>query len=546
MACESILRGDCEMALAGGVNACCCPTFYVAFSQLGVLSPDGRCKTFDAPANGYVRAEGAGMVLLKPLSRCDSRQRSHLRRDSRHRAQPGRPYPRHDRSQPTGPGNVAARLPADSANINPADIQYVEAHGTGTPVGDPIEANALASVLGENRKPDQPCCLGSVKTNIGHLEAGAGIASLIKVALALHHKRIPAHLNFQSPNPQIDFEKLNLRLPLETEDWRSNAGPRLAGVNGFGYGGANAHVIVEEAPTTGAPKQQTASGQPELTAQVLKQVIYDASCRSNGNGHNNGHATSTPILLPISARSKQALADVASDLADWLDTDAAPASLAEIASFVAFRRSHQELRATVTGTRRDQWSEQLRAIAAAPESAIESTADMLNRLTKVCCSFVPARVRSGGRWVDSCTASARSFAIRSASAIANLPSTCPGRWSKNCIVTKHDSRMQKTSIAAAQHFCPANFARGSLGKPWHSSRRHCRPQCRRDRGGPFVGRVELAGCLLRCGAPGPHDGPGLFSRCDDCGGTFGGRGQTMDPRPGKSKSPWRRSTVRRP
>ncbi|MCA9133497.1 MAG: acyltransferase domain-containing protein, partial [Planctomycetales bacterium] len=258
LACESLWRGEATMALAGGVNALLLPDFYVAFSQLGVLSPDGRCKSFDARANGYVRSEGAGMALLKPLSAALRDQDAiyavirgtALNQDGR---TPGMTVP----SQQAQEQLIAAAC--RRAQVNPADIQYVEAHGTGTAVGDPIEARALGAALCVGRNRQHPCRLGSVKTNIGHLEAGAGIASLIKVALALHHRRIPAHLHFHDPNPAIDFSSLQLRIPTSCENWETR-GSRLAGINGFGYGGANAHVILEQAPPRARSLPQSPRG----------------------------------------------------------------------------------------------------------------------------------------------------------------------------------------------------------------------------------------------------------------------------------------------
>ncbi|MEM6979056.1 MAG: polyketide synthase, partial [Planctomycetota bacterium] len=251
MACQSIWHGDAEAALAGGVNALILPDFFIAFSQLGVLSPDGRCKTFDARANGYARSEGAGMVLMKPLSRAHTDgdrvycviRGTALNQDGR---TPGLTVPS---------GAQQKRLVAQAcqnAGVDPAQISYVEAHGTGTSVGDPIEASALAEAIGKARQDrgvDQtPCRIGSVKTNVGHLEAGAGITSVIKVALSLHHQQLPPHLHLQQAHPEIDFERWNLRVPTTLEDWRRGDQPRLAGINGFGYGGANAHVILGEAP----------------------------------------------------------------------------------------------------------------------------------------------------------------------------------------------------------------------------------------------------------------------------------------------------------
>ena len=355
MACESLLRGDAHMALAGGVNALLMPDFYVAFSQLGVLSPDGQCKTFDARANGYVRSEGAGMVLLKPLHaaiRDGDKIYSVIRATALN--QDGRTQGMTVPSQSAQ--ETLLRTACERAGINPASIDYVEAHGTGTPVGDPIEANALASVLCEDRPKDRPCVMGSVKTNIGHLEAGAGIASVIKVALALHHKRIPAHLNFESANPKIDLAKLNLRIPLKTEDWNNDDdGRRIAGINGFGYGGANAHVLMEDAPPVTTPTQLS-----------FTDPAKSSPARVNGNA--NGHSKSEPVILPISARSKPALADVAAELSRWLQADGRNHSMKEIAGFIAHRRSHQECRAAVVGTSASQWITQLDEIAENPET----------------------------------------------------------------------------------------------------------------------------------------------------------------------------------
>jgi len=365
MACESLLRGDAELALAGGVNALLMPDFYVGFSQLGVLSPDGRCKTFDERANGYVRGEGAGMVLLKPLGAAVRDRDSiygvicatALNQDGRTE---GMTVPSQDAQE------SLLRTACRRAKIDPAAISYVEAHGTGTAVGDPIEANALAAVLCEHRDADRPCVIGSVKTNIGHLEAGAGIASLIKVALSLHHRKIPAHLNFEKPNPKIDLEQLKLRIPLQTEDWDCD-GKRIAGVNGFGYGGANAHILVEEAP------QESLDWQPPTANSTAKTSTRDG----NRNGHRqadkdrNGKPAGEQVFLPVSARSKSVIASVATDMANWLQNDGKHYSMQQIASFSAHRRSHLECRAGVSGTNFDQWIAQLHELAESPESRID-------------------------------------------------------------------------------------------------------------------------------------------------------------------------------
>src|SRR3954468_5299048 len=216
LACQSIWREGCPLALAGGVNSLLLPDWYVGFSRMGMLSAEGRCRAFDARADGFVRSEGAGMVVLKPLSLAlADRDRVYavirgtaVNQDGR---TPGMTVP----SQEAQEGLL--RQACRSARVAPAQIQFVEAHGTGTPVGDPIEARALGRVLSDGRPDGRPCLIGSVKTNIGHLEAGAGIAGLIKVALALHHRSIPGNLHFDRPNPDIDFDALRLRVPTRCE-----------------------------------------------------------------------------------------------------------------------------------------------------------------------------------------------------------------------------------------------------------------------------------------------------------------------------------------
>ncbi len=336
LACESLRRGESEMALCGGVNALLLPDFYVGFSQLGVLSPDGRCKTFDARANGYVRSEGAGMVLLKPLQQavrdndliyCVIRGTA-INQDG-HTV--GLTVPSGDAQQ------KLVRVACEAAGVEPAEIQYVETHGTGTPVGDPIEARALGAALSTNRDAAQPCLIGSVKTNIGHLEAGAGIASLIKVALSLHHEKIAPHLHLQTPHPDIDLETWKLRIPLTAEPWPASGARRLAGINGFGYGGANAHVVVEEAPRHSA------------------LIVPPA---------RDGEVAAESLLLPLSARSPEALQATAAQLADWLEQLPADVSLRDLAASAAHRYSHLEYRTAVWGASVSDWVNRLQEPAA--------------------------------------------------------------------------------------------------------------------------------------------------------------------------------------
>jgi microcystin synthetase protein McyG len=247
LAVQSLRIGECRIALAGGVNLLLSPMSTIGICKLRMLAPDGRCKTFDAAANGFVRSEGCGMVVLKRLSDAlaDGDRILALIRGS---------AVNHDgRSSgltaPNGPAQAAViRRALAAGGVAPAAVQYVEAHGTGTPLGDPIEVQALASVLGEGRKSERPLIIGSVKTNLGHLEAAAGIAGLIKTVLALEHGEIPPHLHLETPNPHIAWSEIPVVVPMARTHWPTAEGRRVAGVSSFGFSGTNAHVVVEEAP----------------------------------------------------------------------------------------------------------------------------------------------------------------------------------------------------------------------------------------------------------------------------------------------------------
>ncbi len=248
-AVRSLRAGESSLALVGGVNLLLAPDLTTTFARAGMLAPDGRCKTFDATADGYVRGEGCGVVVLKRLAdarRDGDRVLAVIRGSAIN--QDGRS---NGLTAPNGPAQQAVvRAALQDAGVAPAAVGCVEAHGTGTSLGDPIEANALRDVLLEGRGAAQPCWLGSVKTNLGHLEAAAGIAGLIKLVLALRHETIPPHLHLRSLNPLIQFAGTPLAIATAATSWR---GPgRVAGVSSFGFGGTNAHVIVGEAPTLAA------------------------------------------------------------------------------------------------------------------------------------------------------------------------------------------------------------------------------------------------------------------------------------------------------
>jgi acyl transferase domain-containing protein/thioesterase domain-containing protein/acyl carrier protein len=325
VACQSLWRGDCTMAIVAGVNALLNQNTFVAFSRMSMLSPDGRCKAFDASANGFVRAEGVGAIVLKPLF---AAQADHDRIYAVIRGtaanQDGRT---NGITVPSRQAQEALiRQACVSAGVSPAHIGYVEAHGTGTPIGDPIEAAALSSALCQGRK--HSCPIGSVKTNIGHLEAASGIASLIKVALVLKHKAIPPSLHFNTPNPNIDFEKLKLRVVKTLESFPEHSGSLLAGINSFGFGGANAHVILEAAP-------------PLLQKR---------------NSSKDKH-TRKQFILPISAHSQEALGTAARNYRALLSESTVNASA--LCAAAATRRSHFAHRLCLVGSSRREMLKRL-------------------------------------------------------------------------------------------------------------------------------------------------------------------------------------------
>jgi epothilone polyketide synthase D len=300
LACRSLESGESELALAGGVNVILKPEVSISLCSANVLSPDGYCKSFDASANGYARAEGVGLVLLKRLDRALADG------DPIHAVIRGTAINQDGKTDGISAPNpiaqaAAIRTALEAAGLEPERIGYVEAHGTGTAVGDPIEAQALSRALCANRHAGAPCIVGSVKSNFGHTESAAGVAGLIKAALCLKHRKIPANLHFETPNPRIPFERWKLRVPTELEDWTSNDGlPRVAAVNSFGFGGANAHAIVEEAP-------DTHPAEPHLAPPQAHTLLFPVSAR-------------TPAALVESAQRlldaapQYALADIARTL----------------------------------------------------------------------------------------------------------------------------------------------------------------------------------------------------------------------------------------
>ncbi|MEP6915116.1 MAG: type I polyketide synthase, partial [Acidobacteriota bacterium] len=328
LASQSLRAGECRIALAGGVNVILVPELTINFSRARMMAPNGRCKTFDASADGYVRGEGAGIVVLKRLShaKADGNRILAVLRGSAVN-QDGRS------GGFTAPSELAQqaviRRALALARLQPLDISYVEAHGTGTSLGDPIEVQALAAVLGPGRSADAPLYLGSAKTNFGHLEAAAGIAGLIKVTLALQHQALPAHLHFTQPNPYAPLAEIPAVVPTATIPWPASAsGPRRAGVSSFGFTGTNAHLIVEEAP----PVEPIASGDRPL------QVVT------------------------VSGRSEEAMRASAARLAACLASEAPGPSLADVALTTTAGRSHFAHRAAMVVGSLDEARESLEAV----------------------------------------------------------------------------------------------------------------------------------------------------------------------------------------
>ncbi len=248
LACQSLRAGESDLALAGGVNVILLPDAMVLFSKWGMLAPDGTCKTFDASADGFVRAEGCAMIALKRLSDAVAAgdpilaviRGSAVNSDGRSSGL----------TVPNGPAQQAVlRQALASAELTPADIDYVEAHGTGTPLGDPIEVEALGAVMAPGHSTARPLLIGSIKTNIGHTEAASGLAGLLKVVMALCHEAIPGQLHLSRPNPGIAWADLPIGVPTSLTPWPAAKRPRRGGVSSFGFSGTNAHAIIEEAPT---------------------------------------------------------------------------------------------------------------------------------------------------------------------------------------------------------------------------------------------------------------------------------------------------------
>ncbi|MBL8164257.1 MAG: type I polyketide synthase [Anaerolineae bacterium] len=314
LACQSLRSGECELALAGAANVILQPHITIAYSQSKMMAPDGHCKFGDARADGYVRSEGAAVLVLKRLSQALADgdpiyaliRGSAVNNDGKTSgflATPGS----------EGQEDMLRKAYAN-AGISPGQVQYVEAHGTGTNAGDPVEIGALGAVLAEGRAPGSVCMLGSVKTNFGHTEGAAGLAGLIKVALSLKHQMLPASLHFQTPSPKIAWDEIPVRIQAQRTPWPQHDGPAIGGVSSFGIAGTNAHIVLQEAPAEAWSGEASAASAPSTV-----------------------HA---PVVLPLAAQSREALTQLAEGYADLLQDGA----LHDVVYTAATRRAQHPIR----------------------------------------------------------------------------------------------------------------------------------------------------------------------------------------------------------
>lgn len=415
---QALRAGEADVVLAGGVNALVTPAVTLGFDEVGgVLAPDGRIKSFSSDADGYARSEGAGMLVLKRLE--DARRDG----DEILAVIAGSAVNHDGRSNgllapnPDAQADVLRRAYRD-AGINPRTVDYIEAHGTGTILGDPIEADALGRVVGRGRDADQPALLGAVKSNVGHLESAAGAASLAKVALALHHNKIPASINYAGPNPYIDFDAVRLRVVENATDWPRYSGHAIAGVSGFGFGGANAHLVLREVlPEDLVEPEAEPEDLPVSAPAVEVDAVFVGGVRMDEYGefiddYDDGFGTAAyrvddgaePALPGLTDEALRLLAvareeldaselpvpvvplavsgfltsrkkATAAVLADWIDGSAGRTSSLESIGRSLSRRNHGRSRAVVMAHDHDEAVKGLRAIAEGKTSPLVYSAD---------------------------------------------------------------------------------------------------------------------------------------------------------------------------
>ncbi len=384
LACRSLWGGEADIAIAGGVNLMLRPESSIMLSKAGFLNPDQYCKAFDAAANGYVRGEGAGVVILKPLKTAlaDGDSIYALVRGSAVN-QDG--YLPEGFTVPNLLSQIALLQTVYSeSGVDPLTVDYIEAHGTGTPVGDPIESLALGAVLGRERAEGQYCLIGSVKTNIGHLEGAAGIAGFIKGALTALHGVVAPNLHFHEPNPEIDWDNLKLVVPTRVTPLEAGDHPRIVGVNSFGAGGTNAHVVLEEPASIS--RRALAPGSDALPDRKPDASAFRLIAPGN-------LATGGPTLYLLSAANRESLRTLALRHADFLSVT--PHRLEDVAYSAFTRRSHYAHLVSVVGQSSLEVEEKLRKFA---DGQVDSTTltTTISRKRKPKLAFVFSG--QGGQW----------------------------------------------------------------------------------------------------------------------------------------------------
>ncbi|MEU4597844.1 polyketide synthase Pks13 [Nocardia sp. NPDC023988] len=381
-AVRALRDGEADVALAGGVNMILAPVITLGFDQNGAVAKDGHIKAFSSDADGMVRSEGAGLVVLKRL--VDAERDG----DNILGVIKGSAVNSDGRSNGLFAPNPDAQVDVlraayRDARIAPSSVDYIEAHGTGTPIGDPIEADALARVIGRGREADKPALLGSVKTNFGHLESGAGVPALAKVLMSFQHNVIPPNINYAGPSPYIPFEQANLKVVDEPTEFPRYSGVATVGISGFGFGGTNAHVVLQEyVPSQpvveDVTSEQVAAAQvegSETTDVVAEAVaITEAAVEPAPLEWDGDRAEPLPVILAVSAYLPSRRKRAAARLADWLEGAGKDVPLADVARSLA-KRSHQRSRGVVVAKTHEEAVAGLRAIAEGKPGAGVFTAD---------------------------------------------------------------------------------------------------------------------------------------------------------------------------
>ncbi|HWN36715.1 MAG TPA: type I polyketide synthase, partial [Pseudonocardia sp.] len=388
LAAQALRSGECTLALAGGVTVMAEPGTFAEFSRQGGLAFDGRCKPFSAAADGTGWGEGVGMLVVERLA--DAQRNGHRILAVVRGSAVNQDGASNGLTAPNGPSQQRViRAALASARLSAADVDVVEAHGTGTVLGDPIEAQALLATYGQDRPENQPVWLGSVKSNIGHTQAAAGVAGVIKMILALHHGLLPRTLHAEEPSPHVDWSAGQVQLLTEPVPWTANGQPRRAGVSSFGISGTNAHVIVEEPPTTSAPAPAPNLDSAEATdaAAGAPATVTETPAVLRGG----------PVAWLVSGQSADGLRAQASRLAAHLTARPALAP-ADVAWSLATTRPALEHRAVVLGTDRDELAASVSSLAASV-SSLATSASVVTGVAELSRRVVFVFPGQGSQWV---------------------------------------------------------------------------------------------------------------------------------------------------